>query len=61
MGQKKNRELNCFEPDPKALKKMRSLLLTSNYFSISIKDTHLQKGDGSVLLECRIFYFKMYV
>lgn len=54
-------EIDGFEPDPKSLKKMRVLLLTSNYFNISIKDTHLQKGGGSVLLECRIFYLKMYL
>lgn len=54
-------EINVFEPDLKSLKKMTVLLLTSNYFNISIKDTPLQKGDGLVLLECRIFYLKMYL
>lgn len=56
-------EINGFEPDPKSLKKKKKvILLTSNYFNISIKHTHLQKGDGSVLLlECKIFYFKMYL
>lgn len=54
-------EINSFDPDPKLQKKMRVLLLTSNYLNISIKNTCLQKGDGSVLLECRVFYFKMYI
>lgn len=42
-------ETNIFELDPKSLKKMRVLLLTSDYFSLfrlvqSVIDTYSQKG-----------------
>lgn len=62
MGEKNRMvETNGFEPHRKSLKKMKVLLLTSNYFNISIKDIHLQKGDGARLLECGMFYFKIYL
>lgn len=42
-------ETNGFEPYTKSLKKLRILSLTSNNLNVSIKYTHLQKGDGMVL------------
>lgn len=37
--------MNSFEPDPKSLKKMRVISLSSDYISMSITDIHSWKGN----------------